>query len=713
MGQQRIAILGGGVASLAAAWELTRTPELRAQHDVTVYQMGWRLGGKGATGRNLEPGKGLRIEEHGLHIWLGFYDNAFALIQDAYAELVAEGLAPDSPIRTWQQAFTPQSFTPVGLGDGVTWLPVTWPTNSKTPGAEGPPHPLHAIAATLELLGKAVFATWGRHPLRWACVLWRMWRIRAAAGKLATDAVEGNAEHLKTIHDHVEAMAAEFRKVGDKPGDGWILARLVLDLIEIGLACLRGFLNPKYGLLKDFDLDRIDGYEFLAWLVENGAPAHIGALRVTENLAAPRQPFLRALYDLAFAYRQADVGGAKKMTADFAAGAALRCCIRICAGYKGAVLYEMLAGMGEVAVAPLYLVLKARGVKFEFFSKVEALHLSDNRNWIERIAIREQAQPADGKGAYDPLFAVGGLPCWPNTPFWDQLADGEALAAAKTNFESHWLQVPAGYAMPLRELKLGEDFDQVVLGISIGAFKDFANGEVSPCAELIAASPQFAAMTAVVGIVPTHAEQLWLNRDLPALGWTDARPAMVGSVEPFDVWADMTRSIPREGWAGTPPASLHYFCGPLNTDAYTKPASDFAVPANALGGVHERTRDWLERYTGSIWPKAAHPDGGIDWSVLYGGEGEGAARLGWQFLRANIDPTECCPATWSGTTQYRLRAEGAGFMNLTLAGDWTRTGTNTACVESAVMSGMAASRAICGEPKYIPGEHFMQSEAPR
>ena len=46
-----VAILGGGAGSLTAAFELTATPELRERYDVTVYQLGWRLGGKGASGR--------------------------------------------------------------------------------------------------------------------------------------------------------------------------------------------------------------------------------------------------------------------------------------------------------------------------------------------------------------------------------------------------------------------------------------------------------------------------------------------------------------------------------------------------------------------------------------------------------------------------------------------------------------------------------------
>ena len=61
------------MAGLAAAWRLS-DPE-GEQPEVTVYQRGWRLGGKGASSR----GPNGRIEEHGLHVWLGFYDNAFRL----------------------------------------------------------------------------------------------------------------------------------------------------------------------------------------------------------------------------------------------------------------------------------------------------------------------------------------------------------------------------------------------------------------------------------------------------------------------------------------------------------------------------------------------------------------------------------------------------------------------------------------------------------
>lgn len=711
MPRTRIAILGGGVASLTTAFELTRTAELRDQYDVTVYQMGWRLGGKGATGRNLDPDKGMRIEEHGLHVWLGFYDNAFQLMQDTYAEVQEKGLSPGNPLPNWQDAFKPQNFTPVGIGDGSVWAPVFWPSNHRVPGIDKATDAVEAIRTIIEIIGTTIKFAFGKHPLRALCIAVRMLLIRRAAGKLASEVGLENRPHLETVHHHLDTMASQFREIGTAPGDGGTLAALALEMVEIGLACIRGFLNPEYGLLEDFDLNRIDKYEFLQWLVDNGAPVSIKGTRDTHGLQAPSQPFLRALYDLAFAYRQFDdAQGNRQMVADFAAGAALRCCILIVGAYKGAVLYEMRAGMGEVVVSPLYKVLKSRGVKFEFFSKVTALTLSENRNWVETVEIEQQAQLSGSE--YDPLFDVGGLPCWPSQPFWDQLVDGDKLKAAGVNFESHWMQYPSGYSPQTKSLNLGEHFDTVVLGISLGAFKDFGNGDPSMCAELIAASPKFDAMTRNIGIIPSHAEQLWLSKSLGEIGWTDPRPAMVGAIEPIDIWADMTPSIDRENWgAQDPPQSLHYFCGPLNTDAYAKPASDASVPSAAHAGVQQRMQDWLENNTSTIWPNAvAKGTDGIDWTLLYGGNAKGPDRLGDQFIRANIDPTECCPGTWSGTTQYRLHAGDSDFVNLVLTGDWVRTSTNTAGVDSAVISGKMASRAICGSPEHIPGEHFMQSK---
>ena len=84
---KKIAILGGGLGSLSTAFALTNESNWKERYEITIYQTGWRLGGKCASGRNLDPDYQYRIEEHGFHVWMGFYDNAFAMIIRAYKEL--------------------------------------------------------------------------------------------------------------------------------------------------------------------------------------------------------------------------------------------------------------------------------------------------------------------------------------------------------------------------------------------------------------------------------------------------------------------------------------------------------------------------------------------------------------------------------------------------------------------------------------------------
>ncbi|HEY6464048.1 MAG TPA: FAD-dependent oxidoreductase, partial [Polyangiaceae bacterium] len=67
----RVAILGGGMGGVAAAWALVHDAPPGVTYDVTIYEASWRLGGKCASGRN--TGQGNRIEEHGIHILMGFY----------------------------------------------------------------------------------------------------------------------------------------------------------------------------------------------------------------------------------------------------------------------------------------------------------------------------------------------------------------------------------------------------------------------------------------------------------------------------------------------------------------------------------------------------------------------------------------------------------------------------------------------------------------
>ena len=73
----KVAILGGGVGAITAAFELT-DPSLNGRYDVTVYQLGWRLEVAGLSGTSRWSGYHTAryaiqpqiVLAHELHIWL-------------------------------------------------------------------------------------------------------------------------------------------------------------------------------------------------------------------------------------------------------------------------------------------------------------------------------------------------------------------------------------------------------------------------------------------------------------------------------------------------------------------------------------------------------------------------------------------------------------------------------------------------------------------
>lgn len=124
------------MAGVAAAWELSRPGWEARFESVTLYQRGWVLGGKGASTRAPDG----RILEHGLHVWLGYYDNAFRLMRECYEELDRTRTDPACPIRTWRDAFAPAPD--VGVfehdGGGVQRWVARFGTNDLVPGESYP-----------------------------------------------------------------------------------------------------------------------------------------------------------------------------------------------------------------------------------------------------------------------------------------------------------------------------------------------------------------------------------------------------------------------------------------------------------------------------------------------------------------------------------------------------------------------------------------------
>jgi uncharacterized protein with NAD-binding domain and iron-sulfur cluster len=730
--QQKIAIVGGGMAALSAAFELTRTKELQERYDVTIYQMGWRLGGKAATGRDNQG----RAVEHGLHIWFGCYENAFKLLRSSYDEW-------DQPsgqaIGTWEEALRPQRNTAIGAGDGSEIICLGWPVAPGNPG-EGDadlslwaclfqmldviscfymqlkggsfappeiplgidilillmladvdlPFPIPPVPVAIDEPQLESFAISAEE----AVLLSRNW-----AKTLREKPLFRNDAQMRGFVSFIRGYAKKLVRSQEfmQPPGGRFLAHL----IDIGTAVIKGVvIDMLLGAATIADLDLMD---FREWLTLCGA----------ERDSVYGSHIVEALYDSLLQYSEGD-----SRRPSYGAGIATQAVLRLYGTYRNAFAFEMQAGMGEIVVAPIYEVLKQRNVKFQFFHKLTRIELTAGKDAVSRLHFDKQVCLL--QECYEPTLpprpANGNLECWPDAPLWDQIKDGDKLAYDGVDFESHWCRQNVGEVA----LQQGCDFDDVVLAIPLGAFKQL-NEAPGPCAELIAASDRFRAMTETATLIPSISFQAWCNRDAGELGWPprdavvpsegEGKAAISTGPGPLDIWADMSQVLKYEHWRPYPegPKSLQYLCGVLETQLYREPPdSDINVQLEANALARKLTIQWLNEKAHYVWPDAII-DGHFDWSVLFETGGcEGCARIDSQVVRANVDPSSCCVGSAAGSTQWRLKTDGAGFRHLYMAGAWIDSGFNTECIETAVMSGMQAARAIATTELTIPGDDFLQ-----
>ena len=697
----KVAVLGGGVSSMTTAFELTNTKELRDKYEVTVYQMGWRIGGKGASGRNADYFE--RIEEHGLHIWFGFYENAFQAMDRLYREL---GRSPSQPLATWQDAF--KQTDDIVLFDRYKkqWIPGQFhiPRNNSVPTDNtvlptfwdmGQMAMGWAWEVIEDLLDnqKFLFPNNPKTDENWQTPDW--FEEVAKDVKVDLSALDHAVEFGWFILAHKLAEARS--KFPDKYTDdahydyfrqhsrsfmNWLWEKVVEpnidnDVIRVFFTFLDTAVTLFNGVIEDNlilnGFDQINHLEFREWLKRKGA----------RDISLESGPLLRAVYDVAFAYENGDIA-----KPNMAAGSAARGLIRLGLTYKGAFMWKMQAGMGDTIFTPLYEVLKRRGVKFEFFHWVTNLGLSKDKKFVNTIDIVEQVKLKVAE--YHPLVTVRHLDCWPSEPKWDKIERGEELKKKGINLE----ETPNPFNRKPTTLKRGEDFDIVVLGISVAALKAI-------CKELIndTKNPRFKAMIDNSATVQTQAFQLWMNQNLvDGLKWKFNSNSVAGTyVEPLDTYCDMSHLIPRENW---PPEyklnSIAYFCGVLeDKPGQTQESTNEDACRNAIR--------FLQKDAPGIWPKAIKDDFNWDW-LIDPKNGKGTKRFDSQYWRVNFVPTERYVITPAGSVKYRLKTDESGYKNLFLTGDWIKNGFDLGCVESAVMSGMQTSRAICGSPEYIIGE---------
>ncbi len=665
----RVVILGGGMAGLVTAWELSSGDWRRDVEAITVYQRGWRLGGKGASSRGPHD----RIEEHGLHVLLGYYDATFRVLREVYEELDRGTTDPACPIRSWRDALVPSSDVGLADRDDGTWshFVTRFTANDALPGEPGAedrvPGPLDVMSRGLGLLADFLAAV--GPPQRHAGVyLSASSSPRGSGTPLGTLVRSGALTALAVL----ASMVDRARRIVAEPGidaatAGAVAAvletvrrtvraevladpaaRRTWHLVDLVISNLQGLVAD--GLLLGTGYERIDHLDYREWL--GAAPETLDS------------PIVRGMYDLTFAYE-----GGDRARPRFAAGLGLQLATRMLFDFKGSIFWRMQAGMGEVVFAPLYEALRRRGVEFRFFRRLSRVNLGPART-VTSLEMVRQAELRSRRD-YEPLVRCGGLPAWPDRPLADQLERDPG-----NRLESHW-HPEAG--KPTETLEAGRDFEVAVLAVSLGMVP-----HVAP--DLVAADSAWQRMVESVATVGTHAAQLWFDVPEARLGWDGPEGVTLsGFGDTFDTWASMGHLLPREGWPrGRGPRSLAYLCGAM-------PDQD---PATGEAFVRDRLRTFLDEDAAALWPLAAG-DGGFRWDLLWDDEGrKGVDRLDAQYLRANLDPSDRYVQSLPGSGRHRIAPGETGFANLAVAGDWTACGLDAGCVEAATRSGVLAARAI-------------------
>jgi uncharacterized protein with NAD-binding domain and iron-sulfur cluster len=614
----RVAILGGGCGAVSTAFWLTATSELRRRFAVTILTQGWRLGGKGASGRDLR--NHARILEHGLHMWMGWYETAFRTIRDCYAELPKE---PQNPFQSWRDAFIPQrqitfihsDAEPRG-GCSNTWT-VNFPRLSGTPGEPRSGLGNDIVDRVLALL-ESNLSTLVRLPSGLTLGILRLWFRRWG---------EHWIRHIST-------------------NGYWICA-----FLDIALASVTGYIADvlPYG---EAGFTRINHLEFKDWLLSHGAnPKYIWS------------PPVKALYDLGFAYDRGDSSSPRYAKA--AAGVALNVMLRTVASYRDAPLWKMDAGMGDTVFAPLYKVLRNRGVAIKFFHRVSKLTLSQNGRSLREIEFDRQANLAQSE--YQPLVTIKGLPCWPSEPLWSQVSGGSRTRSAGSDLESSQCDRSVG---KLR-LAAGRDFDLVVLAIPPAGLKRFG-------AELIRRSERISSMYRAMSWVATRSAQIWRRCDGLTL---DPRIVVTGLPAPYSSWAVMSHLIARENWDAAAPNSCEYACGTVASNEVRSARRGHGRPQATL--IRKELHQWTDTSLAHFLPKVVGAEMSLDCS-----------RIVSEYYRVNSDLSDMYVQSFPGSISYRLRPDESGITNLYLAGDWTATWVNSGCVEAAFESGRNAAQLI-------------------
>jgi NAD(P)-binding Rossmann-like domain/Flavin containing amine oxidoreductase/Acetoacetate decarboxylase (ADC) len=529
----RVAILGGGMAGVAAAWELVTNAPCNVTYDVTVYDATWRLGGKCASGRDVALGS--RIEEHGIHVLMGFYSQVFRILRDGYATLPpALGFPP------FDEALVPSDLLqlPDFVNGAWTFWPLTFPTNDRVPGAADP--------NTRDLAGAILKAT---HLV----AQWRLQYEAAVVGGLrcgavlhdllgALDTCVEAVENLAAAAPHIEQSLASFLEDPPPSADVSLELRHLWMAIYFGATNLLGIVRDRLFTPADFQADAINALDYKAWL--KGVGGEFPSPELTWD-----SPIVNAVYDLVFS-----------RATGFAAGVALYDVLLMLLDYAGHVFYRM-AGTGDVIFGPLYFALKQKNVSFRFEHTVTDVRMGVGPGGQPEVDTIVVVGDGTERTVAELFIDIDGQPCWPSASLVNR---------------------------PTKQITLTRaDFDYVISAIPIGALIESAPA--------IAALPPVANAIEKITTIPTQSIQLWFDQTMDDMGWKKGQIMLGSFARPFNSCADMAQVLAQEQWGAE--KGVLYFSDVFDGNATDPVAATALVRTRAISWIEQNLPTLLPTFT--------------------------------------------------------------------------------------------------------------------
>ena len=701
----KVAVFGGGPAACTAALYLARQ---RDRYEVSLYTTGFRLGGKCQSWRN--PDKAFRIEEHGLHAFLGFYHNAFTAVHDAYLSAF-----PDDGLgeALYRQAFHPEPNNGVMVFHKDVWTYCATPNLARSAKAPVSAN-LHSGQA-LQLAMEGALARAGDHLdaigqehrlLGLALHKWQQdleqatTRLRSTTGtttaqkaSLSSDLLGGlGADVLIAIRD---AIALIFRLDKSISTYAWFLWTGVDTLLTIVIGLLE---QPVQSL------DELDDVDFRDWLRAHGL----------HERGDERWAVIDQVYETLFAHQPPPSTrppcaaiDEKVHAASIACGVATRWFLLESFGNNGAVSYRFTYSCAQTIMTPMYLALQKLGAKVNFFHTVTGLELTGSgaQRRLSAVRLERQAEVKAGPAAYQPLLTQTlpnnppELPDWPMDPHYDQLVDGDWFKDNHIDFFDAWQTGNTrATTVTLRE---GVDFDLAVLGVPLGALPLIESPLTST--QDPAADPRWKAMIDGIAVTQTMSFQLWFGTPAATL-LAEPRGLLTAYAQPEPSYGDFTPLISYEDWSDPKPQYCAYFTGASYSGKPPLPPQcgpDY--PAKIQTAWTATVHTWLAANYRAFYDGPGTPDKFPAFLNLLTAPGAVTPdqRLDYQHIIADVQPSNLYVLSQPGATDLRFGQAESGVGALLLTGDWTRTDMNCGCVEAATSSGMLAARAISNQPASI------------